>query len=479
MELENRFSIAAPVDRVWEMFTTPETLASCLPGFTLTAHEGGTVSGTLTVKLGPVSITYTGSGTSVERDVDDHKVLVVEATGRDARGSGTATATIEISLVAAGAGRTTTVTIATELAITGYPGHFGSGVYSDAADKIIGKLAACMDEKLAPSARAGVARPVQPVPSPVSGGAATGPPPDVIAGVTARMNGILQAAEDEAEGIRAKARADADQIRARAAAGNAPAGPPERDGYFPDPGWFVDRAKPRLHRYWDGEAWVGRPWEAPDSVFVSYTRQDEAAVRDIVADLRAARLSVWFDEELESGAVWWEEILRRIRDAAVFLHVLSDASLASTPCRYERGYAEGLGIPIVAVQVAHTDLRTSRYGQRQVIDYLQPTRRLSARLVADVLRSAQQRGPLPSPPPPPPQMPFGYLMRLAEELDAREISLPEQWRIFQELAGHLEVAPDQGVRDTIVGLLHTLLKRGDSANAVCTVVRSLLAKAEA
>lgn len=148
MQLENKFTIEAPIEKAWEALNTPEMIAPCFPGATLTEYEGDSFTGTVKVKLGPISLTYKGKGTYVTRDSDAHKV-VIEASGRDSRGNGTASATVTGSMVADGPDKTA-VTMVTDMTITGRPAQFGRGVISDVADKIIGQFASCVAEKLTP-----------------------------------------------------------------------------------------------------------------------------------------------------------------------------------------------------------------------------------------------------------------------------------------------------------------------------------------
>jgi uncharacterized protein len=150
MQLENKFTIEAPLDKAWAALNTPETIAPCFPGATLTEYEGDSFTGTVKVKLGPISLTYKGKGTYVERDDTAHRV-VIEAAGRDSRGNGTANATVTGSLEADGPDKTA-VTMVTDMTITGRPAQFGRGVISDVADKIIGQFAGCVARKLAPEA---------------------------------------------------------------------------------------------------------------------------------------------------------------------------------------------------------------------------------------------------------------------------------------------------------------------------------------
>jgi uncharacterized protein len=146
MQLENSFTIDAPIEKAWKALNTPETVAPCFPGATLTEYEGDTFSGTVKVKLGPISLTYKGKGVYKERDDAAHRV-VIEATGRDSRGNGTAEATVTGTMTADGPDKTA-VTMATDMKITGRPAQFGRGVISDVADKIIGQFATCVASKL-------------------------------------------------------------------------------------------------------------------------------------------------------------------------------------------------------------------------------------------------------------------------------------------------------------------------------------------
>jgi carbon monoxide dehydrogenase subunit G len=146
MQLENTFTIDAPIEKAWEALNTPQTIAPCFPGATLTEYEGDSFTGTVKVKLGPISLTYKGKGVYKERDDANHRV-VIDASGRDSRGNGTAEALVTGTMVADGPDKTS-VTMVTDMKITGRPAQFGRGVISDVADKIIGQFASCVASKL-------------------------------------------------------------------------------------------------------------------------------------------------------------------------------------------------------------------------------------------------------------------------------------------------------------------------------------------
>ncbi|MEU8222838.1 SRPBCC family protein [Kribbella sp. NPDC048915] len=146
MKLEHKFVVPAPVDTTWAAFNDLERVVPCFPGATLTSSEGDDFTGACKVKLGPVSLQYTGTGTFVERDESDHHA-VIEAKGKDRRGNGTATARVTARLTA-GPGDTTEVTVDTDLTITGRPAQFGRGLIQEVSDKLLDQFTECLKTKL-------------------------------------------------------------------------------------------------------------------------------------------------------------------------------------------------------------------------------------------------------------------------------------------------------------------------------------------
>jgi carbon monoxide dehydrogenase subunit G len=154
MELENTFTVPAGIDEAWAAFNDPRTVAPCFPGATLESYEDDSFTGTVKVKLGPISLTYKGKGTFVERDEAARKV-VIEASGRDSRGNGTASATVT-GTMHADSDTQTTVTMVTDMTVTGRPAQFGRGVMADVSDKIVGQFSSCLANKLGTKAESPV-----------------------------------------------------------------------------------------------------------------------------------------------------------------------------------------------------------------------------------------------------------------------------------------------------------------------------------
>src|ERR1700748_2289070 len=146
MELEHSFTVPVPASQAWDVLLDVERVAPCMPGATLDSVEGDEIKGRIKVKLGPVSMTYTGTARFTERD-QDAGVVILEASGKETRGAGTAAATVRSELH--GDGDQTQVTVHTSLNVTGRPAQFGRGVMADVSAKLIGVFAQNLADMLA------------------------------------------------------------------------------------------------------------------------------------------------------------------------------------------------------------------------------------------------------------------------------------------------------------------------------------------
>ncbi|MFF1610782.1 SRPBCC family protein [Amycolatopsis sp. NPDC058278] len=147
MRLDHEFTVPAPLGEVWQAVVDPERVAPCMPGASLTKVEGDKFSGTVKVKLGPISLLYKGNGEFLEKDEAARKVTI-KASGKDSRGAGTAAATVTLTLTETDGG--THGSVSTDLAITGKPAQFGRGLISEVGGKILDTFAGCLSGKLAP-----------------------------------------------------------------------------------------------------------------------------------------------------------------------------------------------------------------------------------------------------------------------------------------------------------------------------------------
>ncbi|MDT5107416.1 MAG: uncharacterized protein QOI25_4929 [Mycobacterium sp.] len=156
MQLEHQLSIPAPIDVVWPALLDPERVAPCVPGATLTGVDGDSFTGTVKVKVGPITLLYKGTGTFTEHD-EQARRAVLKASAKDTRGNGTVNATVTLTL--AEEGERTSGVVVTDLSITGKPAQFGRGLIADVGGKIIEQFAACLSDKLAAPVPGAVAEP--------------------------------------------------------------------------------------------------------------------------------------------------------------------------------------------------------------------------------------------------------------------------------------------------------------------------------
>jgi carbon monoxide dehydrogenase subunit G len=146
VKLENSFTVPAPPEAAWAVLLDVARVAPCMPGATLTEVAGDTFAGTVKVKVGPIGLTYKGTAAFIEKDEATH-TAVIDAKGRETRGSGTVNAKIICKLLPDGDG--TRVEVVTDLAITGRPAQFGRGVIGEVAGKVITQFAEALSEEIA------------------------------------------------------------------------------------------------------------------------------------------------------------------------------------------------------------------------------------------------------------------------------------------------------------------------------------------
>jgi carbon monoxide dehydrogenase subunit G len=151
MELEHSFTIPVPPEQAWGVLLDVEKVAPCMPGATIDSVDGDEIKGRIKVKVGPVALTYAGTARFTDKDEQARKV-VLEASGKETRGSGTASATIT-STLSDEAGQTRVV-VHTTMTVTGRPAQFGRGVMAEVSGRVIEKFATNLAAQLSGGAAA-------------------------------------------------------------------------------------------------------------------------------------------------------------------------------------------------------------------------------------------------------------------------------------------------------------------------------------
>ena len=137
MEFTNKFHVPLPIDQAWALLLDVPRIMPCLPGAKLTEVVGpGKYKGSVSVKLGPVSLTFNGLVELVKQDDVAH-IAWLKGSGVDPKGRGGAQSEFSFALTEAGAG--TDVLVTTNLALSGSVAQYGrgSGMISEVAAQIL------------------------------------------------------------------------------------------------------------------------------------------------------------------------------------------------------------------------------------------------------------------------------------------------------------------------------------------------------
>ena len=153
MLIENAFTVAKPLDQVWDYLLDVHKVAPCMPGAELTETiDDRNWKGKLTMKFGPVSMSFAGSVTLEERDEAAHRV-VLHAKGTEQKGKGAADAKVTSWLEAVDAG--TAVKMQADMTLTGAAAQLSRGLLPEVSKRLTQQFADCLEQSIAEAAGAG------------------------------------------------------------------------------------------------------------------------------------------------------------------------------------------------------------------------------------------------------------------------------------------------------------------------------------
>jgi carbon monoxide dehydrogenase subunit G len=137
--LDHSFTSGKPIDETWEAILDLERLVPCVEGGrVLERTSPEAVNAEIKVKMGAMSMTFTGTVEVIEQDAGEHRA-VMQVKSREAGGQGYANADVTFALSDGGG------TIHTAAQISGKAASMGEGVVVSVLDALIkdftGKLA--------------------------------------------------------------------------------------------------------------------------------------------------------------------------------------------------------------------------------------------------------------------------------------------------------------------------------------------------
>ena len=153
MDFDNSFEVPLPPDQAWRTLMDIERIAPCMPGAELKEIvEDKRFNGKVSVRLGPVALTFQGTASFEDIDEGAH-TAAVRAQGSDAKGRGGANATVSFHLESTDSG--SIVKIHTDLQLSGSVAQYGrgAGMIHDLASQIIAQFAQNLSNQIESSQR--------------------------------------------------------------------------------------------------------------------------------------------------------------------------------------------------------------------------------------------------------------------------------------------------------------------------------------
>lgn len=175
VKFENSVDLPLPAESAWSLLLDVPRIAPCLPGAELTeVVDDRNYTGNVSVRLGPVALTFRGKASLESVDDAGHRARVL-ANGMDTKGRGGAKAIVDFELRENGSGGSTIV-VQTDLTLSGAVAQYGrgAGLIREVAAELLRQFAANLKAQLeaeratAPGPAADAA-PERRKPTPISG----------------------------------------------------------------------------------------------------------------------------------------------------------------------------------------------------------------------------------------------------------------------------------------------------------------------
>jgi uncharacterized protein len=144
MDIKNSFEVPLPVGETWKTLLDIKRIAPCMPGAELLeVVDPKTYKGKVSVRLGPVALSFVGTARFEEIDEAAHRARV-KAQGNDSKGRGGAIGIVTFSLWPISGG--TKVNVDTNLNLSGSVAQYGRGIgmIQDVATQIIAQFSTAL-----------------------------------------------------------------------------------------------------------------------------------------------------------------------------------------------------------------------------------------------------------------------------------------------------------------------------------------------
>ena len=141
MDIKNRFDVPLPINEAWNVLLDVRRIAPCMPGAELLeVVDSSTFKGKVTVRLGPVALSFVGT-VRIEQKDDATYCARLTGKGTDVKGRGGASGVVVFSLSPVDKG--TRVDVDTQVNLSGAVAQYGrgAGIIQAVATEIVGQFA--------------------------------------------------------------------------------------------------------------------------------------------------------------------------------------------------------------------------------------------------------------------------------------------------------------------------------------------------
>jgi carbon monoxide dehydrogenase subunit G len=146
MRFENEIEVAQPPKELFAFLTDVERVAPCLPGASIDGREGDDYTGSMKVKVGPITGTYKGKMRFLEQDEDALRA-VMSARAAEVNGQGDAEAKITTQIEEAGE-EGSRIRMETDLQMRGRVAQFGRGAMEKISQRMFDEFARNLEREM-------------------------------------------------------------------------------------------------------------------------------------------------------------------------------------------------------------------------------------------------------------------------------------------------------------------------------------------
>ena len=146
MRFENEIEVAQPAKELFAFLTDVERVAPCLPGASIDGRDGDDYTGSMKVKVGPITGTYKGKMRFLEQDEDALRA-VMSARAAEVSGQGDAEAKITTQIEQAG-DESSRIRMETDLQMRGRVAQFGRGAMEKISQRMFDEFARNLEREM-------------------------------------------------------------------------------------------------------------------------------------------------------------------------------------------------------------------------------------------------------------------------------------------------------------------------------------------